>query len=63
MAYSLTIAVQGYHIYREFCMDCAREESNPHDPFAVAIHDGPKIVGHMPRKFPVFLLYLYNKVA
>ena len=58
MAYSLTTAVRGYHIYREFWMTnleevlpCVREESNPHDPFAVAIHDGSNIVGHVPRKF------------
>ena len=58
MAYSLTTAVRGYYIYREFWManlgevlPCAREESNPHDPFAVSVHDGPNIVGQVPRKF------------
>ena len=47
MAYSLTTAVQGYHIYKAFWManlgevlPRKREESNPQDPFAVAVYDG-----------------------
>ena len=58
MAYSLTTPVRGYHIYKAFWMaslgevlPCDREESNPHDPFAVAVYDGWNIVGHVPRKF------------
>ena len=61
MAYSLTTAVRGYHIYREFwianlgqVLPCAREESDPHNPFAVAVHDRPNIVGHMPINFSAF---------
>ena len=32
-------------------LPCTREESNSHDPFAVAVRDGANIVGHMPSKF------------
>ena len=44
MAYSLTTAVRGYHIYKAFWIatlgevpTCDREESNPHNPFPVLI--------------------------
>ena len=57
MTYSLTTAVQGYHIYKTFWMAssgevlCVKELSNPHDPFAVAVRSGTNIVGQVPKKF------------
>ena len=58
MAYSLTTAVQAYHVCKAFWManlgevlPCKREESNPQDPFAVAVYGGRNIVGHVPKKF------------
>lgn len=49
--------IRGYHVYQsiwtpvigeELC--CARELSNPQDPFAVKITKGGSTVGHIPRK-------------
>ena len=61
--FSIESSVRGYHIYKDIweaaegeMLHCTRENSNSHDPFAVAIVknglSGTRtIVGHVPRKF------------
>ena len=49
--------VRGHHVYKDFwvpiegeVLQCSRETSNWHDPFAVAILKDGTVVGHVPRK-------------
>lgn len=49
--------VRGYHQYREIWeaevgeqLECRRENSNPHDIFAVAVLKSRVVVGHVPKK-------------
>ena len=57
-SYSIDTAVRGYHIYRDVwqpvngeVLQCERQTSNRHDPFAVAIKKNDVVVGHVPRRF------------
>ena len=50
-------SIRGYHIYRSVCelgvgdiLDCAVENSNKFDQFAVAVSSNGKTVGHVPRE-------------
>ena len=49
--------VRGYHVYKDIWdavvgdeLQCIRETSNRHDPFAVAVVKNMIVVGHVPRK-------------
>ena len=50
--------VRGYHVYEEIWdasigeeLLCAREPTNPHDPFAVAVVKSDQTVGQVPLKY------------
>lgn len=49
--------IRGYHEYKNIweaafgeCLQCQRERSNGHDPYAVAVVKDDNVVGHVPRK-------------
>ena len=49
--------VRGYHVYKDIwdavkeqILDCQREPSNRHEPFAVSVVQNATVVGHLPRK-------------
>ena len=49
--------IRGFHVYKEVSepnigeeLQCILDESNLHDPFAVAVIKNDKTVGHLPRK-------------
>ncbi len=55
--FSVESMVRGYHVYKDVwvaadgqLLQCRRETSNGHDPFAVAVIRDGTIVGHLPRK-------------
>ena len=55
--YSVSSMVRGYHVYKDVWdavvgdeLQCIRETSNRHDPFAVAVVKNMIVVGHVPRK-------------
>ena len=56
-SYSISLMVRGFHVYRDIwdveegeILNCIREISNPHDPYAVAVVKNAVTVGHVPRK-------------
>ena len=56
--------VRGYHIYEEIWdasigeeLLCAREPTNPRDPFTVAVVKSDQTVGHVPLIQYVFCFY------
>ncbi len=49
--------VRGYHVYQGVWaptigeeLPCRKEHGNTQDPYAVAVLDGVKVVGHVPKK-------------
>ena len=56
-SFEVEAVVRGYHIYKEIWnssigeeLFCAREPTNPRDPFAVAVVKSNQTVGHVPLK-------------
>uniref|UniRef100_A0A1X7U5P3 HIRAN domain-containing protein n=1 Tax=Amphimedon queenslandica TaxID=400682 RepID=A0A1X7U5P3_AMPQE len=54
--FEISSVVRGYHVYKDMLeateresLQCTRELSNSHDPYAVAIFKNGYIVGHVPR--------------
>ena len=57
--------VRGYHYYQNIwdpvineVLTCAREDSNPHDRYAVAVYKDTRVVGHVARKIST-VAYLF----
>lgn len=57
--------VRGYHYYQNIwdpvineALTCAREDSNPHDRYAVAVYKDTRVVGHVARKIST-MAYLF----
>ena len=55
--FTLSSVVRGYHVYKDIwdanegkILDCVRETTNHHDPYAVAVAKNGIAVGHVPRK-------------
>ena len=55
--YEKECCVRGFHVYKDIWMpvkgeilDITRENDNPHDKYAVAVKQGQKTVGHIPRE-------------
>ena len=55
--FTLSSMVRGYHVYKDIwdadkgeILDCVRETTNHHDPYAVTVSKNGIAVGHVPRK-------------
>ena len=55
--FSLNSVVRGYHVYKDYweaatgeILQCRKERTNIHDPFAVAVIKDDSVVGHVPQK-------------
>ena len=56
-AFQISSMVRGYHVYKDVwvassgdILQCVRELSNRHDPYAVSVKKDGTIVGYVPRK-------------
>ena len=56
-AFQISLMVRGYHVYKDVwvassgdILQCVRELSKRHDPYAVSVKKDGTIVGHVPRK-------------
>ena len=64
--FALSSMVRGYHVYKVIwdadegeILDCVRETTNHHDPYAVAVSKNGIAVGHVPRKIsPLCSLFI-----
>ena len=63
--FSVPTSVRGYHEYKDIweaaigeILQCQRELSNRHDPFAVAVRKNRTTVRHVPRKISAICLSL-----
>lgn len=60
--FSIEAMVRGYHVYKDIWnadigeeFPCKIEVGNKFDPFAVAVMRGDTVIGHIPRKSPLFV--------
>ena len=68
--FTVSAMVRGYHVYQEVwevcngeILPCIREIGNCHDPYVITVKKDDIVVGHLPQKFPVYVLYLFGEVA
>jgi len=68
--FSFYSVVRGYHIHKDFwlanfgeVLPCIRETANSHDPFAVSVLHGRRIVGHNLESTQHFVPYSSNEVV
>ena len=66
MAFEIDSVVRGYHVYKDVwdahigvVLPCLPEMSNREDRYAIAVMDGDIVVGHVPRKNPLFAICFY----
>ena len=54
--------IRGYHEYKNIweaafgeCLQCQRERTNAHDPYAAAVVKDDNVVGHVPQSYLQFV--------